>query len=122
MIGQALEFITANREKPFFLYFATPVPHVAIQVPDDSLSQYAGQFDDQPYLGQNGYLPHLMPRAGYAAMITRMDRDIGRILERIRELNLEKDTFIMFSSDNGPTYNGGTDAKFFNSARFRSAV
>ncbi len=116
MIGQALEFITANREKPFFLYFATPVPHVAIQVPDDSLSQYAGQFDDQPYLGQNGYLPHLMPRAGYAAMITRMDRDIGRILERIRELNLEKDTFIMFSSDNGPTYNGGTDAKFFNSA------
>ncbi len=49
-------------------------------------------------------------------MITRMDRDIGRILERIRELNLEKDTFIMFSSDNGPTYNGGTDARFFNSS------
>ncbi len=117
MIEEALAFVRDNSDRPFFLYFPSVVPHVSIQVPDDSLAQYAGTLDDGPYLGQRGYLPHPEPRAGYAAMITRMDRDMGRILDLLDELELSDNTIVMFSSDNGPTFNGGTDSEFFNSAR-----
>jgi arylsulfatase len=115
---QAREFVRANRERPFFLYYPTTVPHLALQVPQDSLDEYAGQFEEEPYLGDRGYLPHPKPRAAYAAMITRMDREIGRLLDLIRELGLHERTIVVFTSDNGPLYNrhGGTDADFFNSA------
>ena len=115
MIEEAESFIDKNKSKPFFLYYATVVPHVALQVPDDSLNQYKDSFDDQPYLGQRGYLPHQYPRAAYAAMITRMDRNVGRIIKQIENLGLSQNTVFMFSSDNGPTFNGGTDSKFFKS-------
>ena len=78
------------------------VPHVALQVPADSLAEYAGAFEETPYVGDQGYLPHRTPRAAYAAMITRMDRDIGRIVDLVDELGLAERTLIVFSSDNGP--------------------
>jgi arylsulfatase A len=115
----ALEFIRTNAtERPFFLYYATTVPHLALQVPEDSLAEYRGQFPDAPYTGTNGYLPHAAPRAAYAAMITRMDRDIGQLIALIREKKLEDDTLFVFTSDNGPLYDqfGGTDTDFFESA------
>ncbi len=117
MIGEAEKFIRQNKDQPFFLYYATNVPHVALQVPDDSLNEYKNQFEEMPYLGNKGYLPHPFPRAAYAAMITRMDRNIGRILRQIRELGLENETLVVFSSDNGPTFNGGSDSTFFASTR-----
>jgi arylsulfatase A len=116
MVEEALGFIRDNRDSPFFLYLPFTVPHAAIQVPEDSLAEYEGQFDDSPYLGDRGYLPHRAPRAGYAAMITRMDRGIGRIMALLAELGLDDNTIVFFSSDNGPTFNGGTDSEFFNSA------
>ena len=116
MIDEALAFVRSNADRPFFLYFPSTVPHASIQVPADSLAQYTGTLDDDVYLGQRGYLPHPEPRAGYAAMITRMDRDMGRILNLLDELGLSDNTIVMFSSDNGPTFNGGTDSEFFNSA------
>ena len=119
LIGaQARAFVRANKDRPFFLYYPTTVPHLALQVPEDSLKEYAGTFPETPYTGNRGYLPHLQPRAAYAAMITRMDRDIGKLLALIKELNLDERTIIVFTSDNGPLYDqlGGTDADFFNSA------
>lgn len=114
----ALDFIDHNKDRPFFLYFPTIVPHLAIQVPDDSLNEYKGLWDDPPYDGKKGYLPHPSPRAGYAAMVTRMDRDIGRILDRLKKYGLDENTMVVFTSDNGPTYDrlGGTDSEFFESA------
>jgi len=73
-------------------------------------------FSDTPYAGDRGYLPHRAPRAAYAAMITRMDREIGRIMALLEELGLHDNTLVIFTSDNGPTFNGGTDSGFFNSA------
>lgn len=115
---QALAFIRTNKTAPFFLYFATTVPHLALQVPEDSLREYRGQFPDEPYTGANSYLPHRSPRAAYAAMVTRMDRDVGRIMELVRELGQDENTIFIFTSDNGPLYNqlGGTDTEFFISA------
>jgi arylsulfatase A-like enzyme len=115
---QALRFVRDNKDRPFFLYYPTTVPHLALQVPDDSLAEYLGKFPEEPYVGGRGYLPHFAPRAAYAAMITRLDRAIGRIVALIRELGLEDNTLFVFTSDNGPLYDqyGGTDADFFRSA------
>ena len=122
LIGeQALSFIRDNRTRPFFLYFATTVPHLALQVPEDSLAEYRGQFEDKPFAGTNAndYVPQFRPRAAYAAMITRMDRDIGRMMSLVRGLGLDENTVFVFTSDNGPLYNrlGGTDTEFFDSAK-----
>jgi len=116
MVEEALDFIRAHREKPFFLYLPFTVPHVALQVPEDSLKEYAGAFPETPYLGERGYLPHPTPRAAYAAMVSRMDRGIGRIMALVKALGLDEDTLVIFTSDNGPTFNGGTDSAFFESA------
>ena len=94
------------------------MPHLALQVPEDSLAEYRGKFPEEPYVGGRGYLPHRYPRAAYAAMVTRLDREIGRIMSLVQELGLDENTIFVFSSDNGPLYDNyaGTDAVFFNSA------
>jgi arylsulfatase A len=117
MLDAALRFIRESQDRPFFLYFAPTIPHLALQVPEDSLAEYEGAFPETPYLGDKGYLPHPKPRAAYAAMITRMDRGIGRIMDLLRELGLDEDTLVFFTSDNGPTFDiGGADSPFFRSA------
>ena len=119
---QARQFLRENKDRPFFLYYPTTVPHLALQVPEDSLKEFEGKFPETPYPGGKGYLPQRTPRAAYAAMITRMDREIGRCLDLLKEFGLEKNTIVIFTSDNGPLYDklGGTDAEFFNShAGFR---
>lgn len=119
LIGeQALAFIRENKDRPFFCYYPTTVPHLALQVPEDSLKEFAGKFPEAPYPGGRGYLPHRTPRAAYAAMITRMDREVGRVLALLRELGIDERTIVVFTSDNGPLYDelGGTDTDFFDSA------
>ncbi len=117
---EALRFIRDNGggARPFFLFVAYAIPHVALQVPDDSLDQYRGKLEDTPYDGKQGYLPHPTPHAAYAAMVSRMDRDVGRILDLLAELEIDKNTLVIFTSDNGPTHGrvGGADSAFFRSA------
>lgn len=121
---QGREFVRANKDRPFFLYFATTVPHLALQVPEDSLREYEGAFPEEPYPGGRSYLPNRTPHATYAAMSTRMDKEVGRLMDLVKELGLEERTIFVFTSDNGPLYNrlGGTDTEFFKSAgNFRGA-
>ena len=115
---QALRFMRENSDRPFFFYYPTTVPHLAPQVPEDSLKEYEGKFPEQPYPGGHAYLPHRTPRAAYAAMVTRMDREVGRMMQLVKELGLDDHTIFIFTSDNGPLYDqlGGTDDEFFNSA------
>lgn len=113
---RARQFVRANKDRPFFLYFPTTVPHLALQVPEDALAEYKDKLGDKPYPGGNGYAPHRWPRAAYAAMITRMDREVGSLVGLLRELGLEEDTIIAFTSDNGAVYPlSGTDPEFFQS-------
>jgi arylsulfatase A len=124
--AEALKFIRANKDKPFFAYVPFTIPHQALQIPEDSLAQYVGKWDDPPYDGKNGHLPHPTPRAAYAAMITRMDRSVGRILDLINRLGLDEKTLVIFTSDNGATFGrsrkepspgrqDGTESFFFGS-------
>src|SRR5262245_31326408 len=113
---EALAFIDENRERPFFLYLPFTIPHVAIQAPEAWLAPYKGKWDDPPYDGKKGYLPHPTPRAGYAGMITRMDETVGKILDLLDKLKLSGDTLVLFTSDNGATHDvGGADTVFFDS-------
>ena len=115
--AEALKFISEHKGSPFFLYLPFTIAHLALQVPEDSLAEYRGRWDDPPYDGEKGYQPHPAPRAAYAAMVTRLDRTVGRIAALIRELGLDDDTILLFTSDNGPTYDlGGADSAFFRSA------
>jgi arylsulfatase len=119
---EALDFIAADRGRPFFLFFATTVPHLALQVPEDSLAEYLGRWPETPYEGGQGYRPHPAPRAAYAAMVTRFDRSVGRIMALIAKRGLDTDTLVLFASDNGATYGvGGYDMDFFGgTGPFRS--
>lgn len=116
-IREALKFINDNKDNPFFLYLPFAVPHLSIQVPEKSLEMYKTFIKEEEY-EHHGYLEHPFPRAGYAAMITHMDKGIGQILHLLGELSLEKNTVIFFTSDNGPTFNrlGGSDSEYFKSA------
>jgi arylsulfatase len=111
-------FLDSHRDEPFFLYLPFTIPHLSIQTTDQDAAPYRGLWDDPPYDGKKGYLPYPAPRAGYAGMISRLDRDIGLIVGWIRDLGLDERTIILFASDNGPTYDriGGSDSEFFNSA------
>jgi arylsulfatase len=109
-------FLRAPRKRPFFLYLPFTLPHLALQPEDEDLEHYRGRFAERPYDGSRGYVPHRTPRAAYAAMITRLDLDVGRVLDLLAELGLERDTLVLFTSDNGPTNDsGGADTGFFES-------
>jgi arylsulfatase A len=115
---EALRFIKEHREGPFFLYLPFTIPHLSIQVPETSLKEYAGRIPEVPHKNKSSYFSHLTPRAGFAAMITHMDASIGQIVDLLDELQLSDNTLVLFTSDNGPTYNrlGGSDSDFFNSS------
>ncbi len=111
------EFIEANQSRPFFLYLPFAIPHLSIQAPDASVDEYRDSIPEADYV-HKGYLEHPTPRAGYAAMVTHMDRGIGEIMALLKTLNLDDNTIVLFSSDNGPTFErlGGADSDFFQSA------
>ncbi len=111
------EFIQTNKDRPFFLYLPFAIPHLSIQAPEESVAAYRGVIPEEDYV-HKGYLEHPTPRAGYAAMITHMDRGIGEIMALLKELGLDENTIVMFSSDNGPAFErlGGADSDFFESA------
>ncbi|HEX6881765.1 MAG TPA: arylsulfatase [Planctomycetota bacterium] len=119
---EALRFLEAAREtpgRPFFLYLPYSLPHADLDVPADALAPYRDLgWSETPYVERGGerlYSDQPTPRAAYAAMVARIDRDVGRILDRLRELELERDTLVLFSSDNGPSSEGGGDPEFFDS-------
>jgi len=113
----AMDFIRANRDRPFFLYLPVTIPHLAIQVPEKSLDEYRGRIPEAPYKFTGHYEKHPTPRAGYAAMVSHLDRDVGRIMALVKQLGLDGNTLVIFTSDNGPTYGrlSGADSTFFNS-------
>jgi arylsulfatase A-like enzyme len=112
--NEVKDFIRNHKDEPFFVFYALTVPHAALQVPDEELVQYEGKFEEEPYLVTRGYYPHIRPRSAHAAQVTRMDRRIGEIMALLKENNLDENTIVIFTSDNGPAIEGGMDQEFFN--------
>ena len=117
ILAECLKFIDTNKDKPFFLYLPFVEPHVAMHPPQEWVDRYPKEWDEKPYRGNRGYIPHPRPRAGYAAMISDLDEHVGAVLARLKKHGLEENTIVIFTSDNGPTHDvGGVDTGFFNSA------
>lgn len=106
---EALEFVEKNRAEPFFLYLALVVPHA-----NNERNRALGNGAEVPDLGAYKAEPWSEQLKGHAAMITRMDAGIGRLLARLRELGLAENTLVLFSSDNGPHKESGQDPNFFD--------
>lgn len=116
MFEEIQTFVSENRQRPFFLYWATPIPHVPLQAPRRWVEHYAGKFGEEaPYWGQNGYFPQRYPHAAYAAMVSLLDEQVGLLVAQLKRLGLYENTVIVFTSDNGPTFNGGSDSVWFES-------
>lgn len=124
MVVEAEKFVAANAQKPFLLYLPFIEPHVSLQPPIESINRFPAEWDQQPYRGGNGYLPHPRPRAAYAAMISDLDSYVGRVLVALEKAGVSDRTLVIFTSDNGATHAGvadpnfhigGADPKFFNS-------
>lgn len=107
----AIRYIKARREAPFFLYLAYTIPHA-----HNELGRLAGNGmevpDDAPY----GHEHWPQPQKDRAAMITRLDADVGKILAALDGAGRSEDTLVLFMSDNGPASSGGADPKFLDSA------
>lgn len=116
MFKELSGFVETNSEMPFFLYWATPIPHAPLQAPQKWVDYYVEKLgDEDPYLGNKGYFPHRYPHAAYAAMVSYFDENVGKLVQQLKDLGLYENTLIIVTSDNGATYNGGTDSPYFNS-------
>ena len=117
MFNEMMGWIKQQKDKPFFFYWASPIPHNPIQAPQKWVDYYKKKFgEEEPYLGKVGYFPHQNPRAGYAAQISYLDENVGKLVAYLKENDLYENTLIIFTSDNGVTYSGGTDGPYFNSS------
>lgn len=121
---KTLSFIEANRDRPFFCFVASIIPHADLDAPESYLARHRGKYgpeqphvgvDDGPTFRRGPYISQREPRAAYAAMINVLDDQVGEIVATLRRLGLAENTLIVFSSDNGPAFEGGADPSFFNS-------
>tara|TARA_R110002049_G_scaffold285698_2_gene466826 strand:- start:36791 stop:38095 length:1305 start_codon:yes stop_codon:yes gene_type:complete len=115
---EALAFIRRHHREPFFLYMPYTVPHVDLDVPDDSKAPYLGKLEPETPYGTPGgqhYRHEKHPHATFAGMISRLDGDVGKILQLLDELQISENTLVFFTSDNGATSAGGADPHFFDS-------
>ena len=118
IVERALDFIRENRDGPFLCYLPVTIPHVELAVPSDSLAEYLGKF---PEIGGGqerriGYIVSPNPRATYAAMVSRLDRDVGRIVELLESLGIGEDTVVIFNSDNGAQSRFDVSEDFFEAS------
>jgi len=120
----AISFMENNRDKPFFMFYPTTIPHAELFAKEDYMKMFRGKFepeksfkgtDDGPdfRLGPYGSQPEA--HAAFAAMIKQLDDYVGELLAKLSELGIEQNTIVFFASDNGPHLEGGADPDYFNS-------
>jgi arylsulfatase A-like enzyme len=96
---RSIDFLKRNRDRPFFLYLAYVAPHLHVEAPPEDVALYKGKFKEKD--------EKKPVNASYAAMITRLDKEIGRLLMALDDLGLAEDTVVLFSSDHGATFEVG---------------
>ncbi len=116
----ALQFIRNNKSRPFFCYLPVTIPHAAMQAPPEYHERFRKlypQFDKLvgKYGGDARQSQVVNPIAGFAAMMTKMDDDVGQLMKLLLELGIDDNTIVMLSSDNGPHKEGGHNPNFWNS-------
>lgn len=121
---KTLEFIQANKDKPFFLYVASIIPHAELAAPEEVMKKHRGKYppekiydglDSGPDYRKGPYESQKESHAAFVAMVSILDQQVGEIMDKVMELSLDKNTIIVFTSDNGPHQEGGADPDYFDS-------
>lgn len=113
---EALNFIRLNKDKPFFCYCPFTIPHAAMHAPEEDIAPWRKKFPQfENVVGRYRGPQVKNPVAAFAAMMTILDRDVGRILDLLNELGIAENTLVIFTSDNGPHKEGGHKPDFFDS-------
>lgn len=113
IMAKALEWLGRDKERPFFLYVPSIIPHLALQAPNELVDAIPAIEDDVPYTGKS-YQPCARPRATYIAMVQRLDHHVGEIVAAVRARGALSKTLFIITSDNGATWDlGGYDAAWF---------
>jgi arylsulfatase A-like enzyme len=124
IMQHALDFVRGHRQQPFFLYLPVTIPHAELLLPQQYLQPFLnadGSSKLQPETpfvqkGKVTYHSQSQPHAAFAAMITKLDADVGRLMQLLKELGIDDNTYVFFTSDNGPHKEGGADPEYFNSS------
>ena len=112
---EGLQFIRNNKDKPFFAMLTYSLPHAELNLPHDSIYHiYEDMFEETPY-SEGGYHDSEKPRASFAAMVSLLDKYVGEVIQELKDLGIDDNTIVIFTSDNGPHMEGGADPDFFNS-------
>lgn len=111
ILERAQRWIDANRRRPFFLFFATTLPHA-----NNERTRATKNGMEIPSYGQYAGRDWADPDKGLAAMISRLDADVGALVAQVESLGLTRDTLVIFTSDNGPHREGGNTPGFFGSS------
>ena len=109
IFGKAVQWVEANHQKPFFLYLASTLPHA-----NNEAARGTGNGQEVPDYGIYKNQPWPDPDKGQAAMISHLDTQVGQLLAQLKRLGLEKNTLVIFTSDNGPHDEGKNNPKLFN--------
>lgn len=115
IVEKAMDFIDKNSSEPFFLYLPVTIPHAELVVPEKDRMGYLGKFPETPYVKKGSFGSQEFPQATFAAMVSRLDKNVQQIVDLLKEKNLYENTIIMFSSDNGIHKEGGIDPDYFDS-------
>ena len=109
IMSEALRWLDSSKDQPFFLYLALTIPHA-----NNERGRGLGDGQEVPDYGPYTDRDWSRPNKGQAAMVTRMDHDIGRLISKLKELNVDDNTLVLFTSDNGHHQEGGNDPEFFD--------
>lgn len=116
MYDKLENFIVENAGGPFFAMWTTTVPHSAVQAPEDEVLYYVNKLgDEEPRTDGGMYLPVRYPHASYAAMVTHIDTQVGKLVAKLKELGIWDNTIFIVTSDNGPAHNGNSPMEYFQS-------
>lgn len=122
--SKAIEFLEANKDTSFFLYYSSIIPHAELFAPEEYMEMYRGiLLPEKEYKGKDegetykkgAYGSQTECHAAFAAMVHLLDDQVGEIITKVNELGIADNTIILFSSDNGPHAEGGADPTYFNS-------
>lgn len=126
---KAMAFMEKCKDQPFFMYYASIIPHAELLVPDSLLQKFRGKYlpekeykgvDDGKGYRQGPYGSQKESHAAFAAMVYLLDKQVGEIRAKLEDLGIAENTVIFFSSDNGPHKEAGADPDYFDSnAQFR---
>jgi arylsulfatase A-like enzyme len=117
IIDEALDWISASKDAPFYLHLSVTIPHASLYAPEADKAPYRALVQEPAEVRvQKHYRTEKEPKATFAGMVSRLDRDVGRVVQKLKDLGIDRRTLVVFTSDNGACDEGGHKEADFKSS------